>query len=130
MLFNPGYPNLELMEYKFRQRLSNDEEWKEKREKAKNAMLYGMLNIEAYVFPQTWGSTNTAFDITEDGQAAMGGSAMTKAYTVVMREAITETYCVFVDDKDCYLVKDPTEEFYKDFNAKDMKPLSKAKKLY
>ena len=129
-LYNVKYPNLELIEYKFRQILNDDEEWKKKVMEAREKNRYICPDYEAIVFPQVWGSTNTAFDVCEDGSPVIGGCAMTKAYTVVVKETLTETYGVFVDDKACYIVDNPSNEFYKDLSERNMKSLSEAKKAY
>lgn len=129
-LYNAKYPNLELIEYKFRQILNNDEEWKKKVEEAWEKNRYIYPDHEVIVFPQVWGSTNTAFDVCEDGSPAIGGCAMTKAYTVVVKETLTETYGVFVDDKACYIVDNPSNEFYKDLSEHNIKSRSEAKKAY
>ena len=131
MIGNPKYPNLELIEYKFKQYLYTDDEWKEKVKKLKEGSKFPrflQLDFDVNVFSQTWGSTNTAFDICKDGSPAIGGSAMTKAYTVVIREDLTETYGVFVDEKLCYVVSNATEEFYKDLSERSMESLSTARK--
>lgn len=129
-LYNAKYPNLELIEYKFRQILNNDEEWKKKVEEAWEKNRYIYPDYEVIVFPQVWGSTNTAFDVCEDGSPEIGGCAMTKAYTVVVKETLTETYGVFVDDKACYIVDNPSNEFYKDLSEHNIKSRSEAKKAY
>ena len=129
-LYNVKYPNLELIEYKFRQILNNDEEWKAKVNDAWEKNRYIYPDFEVIVFPQVWGSTNTAFDVCKDGSPAIGGCAMTKAYTVVVKETLTETYGIFVDDRVCYKVDNPSDEFYKDLSERNMKSLSEAKKAY
>lgn len=129
-LYNVKYPNLELIEYKFRQILNGDEEWKKKVKEVREKNRYIYPDYEAIVFPQVWGSTSTAFDVCEDGSPAIGGCAMTKAYTVVVKETLTETYGVFVDDKACYIVDNPSNEFYKDLSEHNIKSRSEAKKAY
>ena len=124
------YPNLELMEYIFKQTLASDEEWKKKFEKIKKEKKYAFLDIDVKVFPQIWGSTCTAFDVTKDGAPTIGGCAMTKAYTAVFHEHLTDYYCVFVDGKPCYMVDNPTQEFLEDLKKCNMKRLSEAKKCY
>lgn len=130
MLGNPKYPNLELMEYQFKQLLNADKDWKEKIEKQKEKNKHVFLDFDVIVFSQIWGSTNTAFDICKDGSPTVGGSAMTKAYTVVIKETLTETYGVFIDNRPCYTVSNPTDEFYKDLSERKMKSLSRAKGSY
>ena len=92
------YPNLELMEYKFEHYLINNRGWMKKivELKTESGNKYFSPEFDIFVFPQFWGSTTTAFDVCEDGSPAMGGQAITKAYTVVIREDRTETYGVLL----------------------------------
>lgn len=133
MLSNPKYPNLELIEYIFKQYLNANEDWKEKIKELREKSEFPRFlhpDFDVTVFSQVWGSTCTAFDVCEDGSAAIGGQAMTKAYTVVIKETLTETYGVFVDGRPCYVVDNATEEFYKDLSERTMKSLSMARKSY
>ncbi len=129
-LYNVKYPNLELLVYQFKQVLNQDGEWVGKIKAAREERRHVFPEFDVTVFPQIWGSTSTAFDVCEDGSLALGGSAMTKAYTVVVKETLTETYGVFVDDRLCYIVDNPSSEFYKDLSDRNMKRLSEAKKAY
>ena len=129
-LIDTKYPNLELMAYMFREQLIKNEEWMQEWNHLKEERKFLRVNLECMVFTQVWGSTCTAFDVMPDGSAAIGGCAMTKAYTVVFRELNTEVYCVFVDDRPCYMVTDPTEKFYEDLKNHNMKSLSEARKFY
>ena len=129
-LMNQKYPNLELMAYMFREQLIKNEEWMQEWNRLKEERKFLRVNLECMVFTQMWGSTCTAFDVMPDGSASFGGCAMTNAYTVVFRELNTEVYCVFVDDRPCYMVTDPTEQFYEDLKNHNMKSLSEAKKCY
>lgn len=83
---NARYPNLELLEYKARVALSQDEEFLKIFEEKKKNNKYAYAEIDAAMFPQIWGSTCTGFDVTEDGSPAIGGCAMTKEYTTVLHE--------------------------------------------
>lgn len=133
MLSNPKYPNLELIEYKFKQHLNECEEWKNKIKEIKAKSDFPQLlspDFDVIVFSQIWGSTCTAFDVCEDGTATMAGQAMTRAYTVVIKETLTDTFGVFIDDKPCYVVDNATDEFYKDLSERNMKSLSMARKSY
>lgn len=114
-LMNPRYPNLELIEYKSRQLLLEK---------------HAAMQFEAIVFPQLWGSTCTGFDITKDGNPAIGGCAMTKEYTTVMHETTTDTWLVFFGHKPCYKVKDADEKFMKDLDERNMAGFSEARKRY
>lgn len=75
---NARYPNLELLEYKARVALSQDEEFLKLFEEKKRNNKYAYAEIDAVMFPQIWGSTCTGFDVTEDGSPAIGGCSMTK----------------------------------------------------
>lgn len=94
------YPNIELLEYKAKVYLSKDEEFVEQSKDK-------MLDFEAIVFPQTWGSTALGF-------GGFGGQAMTRAYTTVIHEIRTDTYVVFFGSKAAYKVTDANENFLQD----------------
>ena len=123
-------PNLELIEYKFKQYLYNDKEWVKLAEKKEKENKWWRPEIDLYLFPQIWGSTCTAFDMDENGIPLMGGQAMTKAYTIVAKETHTQYYGVFVDGEPCYMIKDPTKQFYEDLKAGKMKGKRKAMEVY
>lgn len=93
---NARYPNLELLEYKARVALSQDEEFLKIFEEKKRNNKYAYAEIDAVMFPQVWGSTCTGFDVTEDGSPTLGGCAMTKEYTTVLHELATDTYIIFL----------------------------------
>lgn len=122
------YPNLELLEYKTRVALFRDPVFCEKLEAAGRDKKY--CEMEVTVFPQMWGSTCTGFDVAEDGGAVLGGCAMTKEYTSVFHELLTDTWVVFFGDKMCYMVTNAKEVFYEDLVKKSMASLSEAKKRY
>lgn len=129
-LMNPNYPNLELIEYKTRQLLAKDGEFVEKVNEKRKGNRYSGVYFEAMVFPQMWGSTCTGFDIMEDGSASIGGCAMTKEYTTIIHELLTDTYVVCFGNSPCYSVTDANEEFLADLNSRNMASLSEAKKRY
>ena len=133
-LYNAKYPNLELIEYKFHQLLDKNENWINKirnyKEQNPSGARYIMPEFDVIAFPQVWGSTVTAFDVCPDGSPAIGGCAMTKAYTVIVKEKLTETYGVFVDDQFCYLVINPSDNFFIDLKNRNMSSISKAKGRY
>ena len=121
-------PNLELLEYKAWQYFFVDEENKRKyKQLVKHNCRQNMI---ATVFLQTWGSTCLGFDVTEDGSPAIGGDAMTEAYTTVFYEPLTETYLVFFGDKCCYQVTTANETFLNDLKNHRLESLSEAKKEY
>ncbi len=127
---NARYPNLELLEYKARAALSRDEEFLKIFEEKKKNKKYVYAEIDAVVFPQIWGSTCTGFDVTEDGSPAWGGCAMTKEYTTVLHELLTDTYIIFFGEKMCYKVTNANAEFYEDLQKRQMASLSEAKRRY
>lgn len=127
---NARYPNLELLEYKARAALSRDEEFLKIFEEKKKNKKYVYAEIDAVVFPQIWGSTCTGFDVTEDGSPACGGCAMTKEYTTVFHELLTDTYIIFFGEKMCYKVTNANAEFYEDLQKRQMASLSEAKRRY
>ena len=127
---NARYPNLELLEYKARAALSRDEEFLKIFEEKKKNKKYVYAEIDAVVFPQIWGSTCTGFDVTEDGSPAWGGCAMTKEYTTVFHELLTDTYIIFFGEKMCYKVTNANAEFYGDLQKRQMASLSEAKRRY
>lgn len=127
---NARYPNLELLEYKARVALSRDEEFLEIFEERKKNKKHVSAEIDAVVFPQIWGSTCTGFDVTEDGSPAWGGCAMTKEYTTVLHELLTDTYIIFFGERMCYKVTNANAEFYEDLQKRQMASLSEAKRRY
>ena len=127
---NARYPNLELLEYKARVALSRDEEFLKIFEEKKKNKKYVYAEIDAVVFPQIWGSTCTGFDVTENGSPGLGGCAMTKEYTTVLHELITDTYIIFFGEKMCYKVTNANAEFYGDLQKRQMASLSEAKRRY
>ena len=120
-------PNLELLMYKASSIFLQEEEFLLKARKLKN---YEILDIEVETFPQTWGSTCTGFDITEDGKATVGGCAMTTEYTTMVHEKRTDFYLVFFGDRPCYVVHNPTKEFYEDLKERRLASLSESKERY
>ena len=124
------YPNLELIEHKFKECLVNSDIYWEKNNKVRSSMKTVHMDIVVEVFPQLWGSTNIGFDISQEGDVSIGGSAMTEEYTVVVRERLTNIYAVFFGNNPCYLVYDPTEKFYEDLANKNMESYRIAKSKY
>lgn len=126
---NPRYPNLELIEYKAKQALAQDPEFKAAlEEKCKFMRVHPEFDL--LVFPQVWGSTCTGFDVCSDGSPAIGGCAMTKEYTTVVHELVTDCYCIFFGDRACYKVTNANEDFINDLKNRNMVSLSQAKKRY
>lgn len=124
------YPNLELIEYKFKSSLHSNVEWNMKFQEARKNHSWAYEQYSVRVFPQLWSSTATAFDVMPDGSPAIAGCAMTEAYTTVIHEEITDAYGVFIGNEPCYMVMDATDVFYEDLKNCNMRSLSNAKKFY
>ena len=122
-------PNLDLLMYKPMLYFQQDKEFLKKRDEL-ILQNYQAITFDIEVFPQTWGSTCTGFDITEDGKATVGGCAMTTEYTTVVRASRLNAYVVFFGDRICYAVYDPQKEFYDDLMNRNLASLSEAKKRY
>lgn len=127
---NAHIPNLELLLYKAQQLLAHDESFVKKVAEKKKDEKHIYLDFDIETFPQVWGSTCTGFDVSEDGTRSWAGSAMTKEYTSVVHERVTDTYCVFFGDRPCYKVDNPNQEFFEDLQKRNMVSLSEAKKRY
>lgn len=127
---NARYPNLELLEYKAIMYLSRDKEFVRILDEKKRDNKYALVEIEAVMFPQIWGSTCTGFDVTENGSPTLGGCAMTKEYTTVIHELVTDTYIIFFGEKMCYEVTNANAEFYEDLQKRQVASLSEAKRRY
>lgn len=129
MWSNIKYPNLELLEYKTMILLKKDDEFQKILE-AKTKNTYTHPELDAVVFPQIWGSTSTGFDVTKNGAAVLAGCAMTKEYTTVFHELLTDIYVVFFGDAPCYTVHNANEVFFEDLKKRQLKSLSQAKQYY
>lgn len=112
------YPNLELLEYKSRDILMNEEDF-----------LDFYLSNEFYpdfvadVFSQTWTSTALGF-------GGWGGQAFTTAYTTVMHEINSNFYLVFFDEHPAYIVRSPKDSFFEDLRDRNMASIEEAKGRY
>lgn len=122
-------PNLDLLMYKAMLYFQKDAEFIKKRDEL-ILQKYQAITFDIETFPQTWGSTCTGFDITEDGKAAIGGCAMTTEYTTVVQARRLKAYVIFFGDRICYAVYDPGKEFYDDLMNRNLASLSEAKKRY
>ena len=127
---NPTYPNLELLEFKARLLLEKDNFYTEKVKSKREENKYASVSFEAIVFPQVWGSTCLGIDKDEHGGDIISGCAMTKAYTSVFHETLTDTYVVFFGNRAAYRVSDAPKQFYEDLKNRQMAPLSRAMKEY
>ena len=127
---NPRYPNLELLEYKVLEKLKTHKEFMDCLNKKKEINRHAGIEFNVTVFPQVWGSTCTGFDITPTGEPVIAGCAMTKEYTTIFHEVLTDTYVVCFGDRTCYCVRNATEEFFEDMKNHNMSGLHMAKKRY
>ncbi len=129
-LYNAAVPNLELLLYKAQQLLAHDEEFIKALQKRKDELNHLTVDFDVIVFSQVWGNTCTGFDITPDGSPTIGGCAMTKEYTTVIHETVTDCYCVFFGDRPCYKVTNANQNFHEDLMKRQMASLSEAKERY
>ena len=129
--YDPKLPNVELVLYKAKQFLSKDSQFLNKMEtEMKDGNNKRPIEFDLIMFPQIWGSTCTGFDVTPDGSPVMSGCAMTKEYTTIVHELLTDTYTVFFGDTPCYQVHDANNAFCEDLGKRQMASLSEAKKRY
>ena len=77
---------------------------------------YKYPDFDFTMFSQVWGSTALGFN-------GIGGQALTKAYTIVLKEQNTNMFFVFFEERFAYMIKDPNELFQKDFENHNMKPV-------
>lgn len=129
-LYNAALPNLELLLYKAQQLLAHDEEFLKTFKEQKDKLNHLSVDFDVIVFSQVWGNTCTGFDVTSDGSPAIGGCAMTKEYTTVIHETVTDCYCVFFGDRPCYKVTNANQNFHEDLMKRQMASLSEAKERY
>lgn len=129
-LYNAAVPNLELLLYKAQQLLAHDEEFIKALQKRKDELNHLTVDFDVIVFSQVWGNTCTGFDITPDESPTIGGCAMTKEYTTVIHETVTDCYCVFFGDRPCYKVTNANQNFHEDLMKRQMASLSEAKERY
>lgn len=117
------YPNFELIEYKFWEKVKSDYGFSE------NIIPYFKFDV----FLQTW--PNTALGFSKPGYVS--GQAFTNAYTVVVTLTMTTWYrsegtvnynkvdkiiCgVFFNNDLGYIVENPNGKFYEDLKNRNMK---------
>lgn len=70
------------------------------------------IEVDA-VFVQTWGSTALGF-------GGIGGSAMTDAYTVVLRSTYNNEYLVYFNGVFAYKLIKPNKQFFEDIRYKNL----------
>lgn len=119
------FPNLELLVYRAKLMLQNDEDYKAKLAAVpKHEHFSPRPDFSVIVFPQTWGSTALGFD------GNFGGQTITRAYTTVIHESLTGTYMVFFGDRPAYKVQDATDQFFTDLSERNLKSTSQAAMCY
>ena len=130
MSLSPKYPNLELIEYKAKLELNKHTVFNQCIRDKKENLKYIYPEFEAEVFPQMWGSTCTGIDIDEFNNPVITGHAMTKEYTTVVHEIVTDMYVIFFGNCPGYIVYDPKEVFYEDLKNRNMASKSEAIQKY
>ena len=120
----PVYPNLELIEYIFKEKVAQNHP---------ELLPIEDANISADVFLQTWPNTAGGFD-----QGGFSGQAFTTQYTTVMTEVFsihegndvkyTFAFGVFFGNKMAYMLTNPNESFYEDLEKREIKSIKNATK--
>lgn len=122
-MFNePKLPNLELMEFKARLFLKENEVYKKKKTEKESVFRDNMV-FDAEMFPQWWGSTCGPFDIDKNGNPVVACSAMTKMYTTVFHETTTDMYVIFFGDSLGYMIHDAKSQFVEDLKEHNLASL-------
>lgn len=132
-LANAEYPDLKLCEYIFKSYLNKDEDWKKKVKEifdTDKTPHMTCISFDAVVFPQMWGNTAAGIDCDEDGNPYMAGQALTKEYTTVIKENLTNTYAVFFGENLGYVVTDATPKFFKDLDKRNMAGRYESRRKY
>lgn len=110
-----NYPNLELLDYKTRLLLKQNEKFIKAAEKVKLNNRFSItamsVGLEAKLFMQTWGNTGCGIDIDNNGHPYMVGDAMTNAYTVVFYESIFKQYFVYFNSQLAYVITKANKNF-------------------
>lgn len=119
-------PNLELILYKAKQILGGSQKFMQKVQSLQKAPYGVMLDYNIDVFPQTWSNTALGFD--KDG--GVSGQAMTKAYTTIVHENVTDFYVVFFGENPCYMIDEVTQEFVDDLRSRSLVGQREADKRY
>ena len=121
----PTYPNLPLIEERFKSAIAK--EIKEKKEQGKQEGKYmPSPHFSAIVFPETFPNSAGVFFDT----GTVSGQAMTEQYITVMHESLTDIYAVFGGDRIAYVVEDPSETFFNDLDSRQIRTIGGARKAY
>lgn len=126
---NCKLPNLELLEYQAKLAIKSNNILKAKRRihyEKEGYEFYGDIEMSCEVFPQVWETTATAFDLVEEGPEKL----QTHAYTVVFYEEVCNAYVVFVNNKLCYIVDNPSEYFKEDLKKHELRGIGEAREFY
>lgn len=129
----PKYPNLELIEYKFKQFI-----FSEGSEVLKNACF---PTFRADTFIQSWANTATGFNL----KSGVAGQAITDEYTTVMEmkwcayegdnkkkwhDNKDIIYGVFFGNELAYVFLNPKERFFEDLKNRNMLAQKQALEVY
>lgn len=130
---NAGYPNLELVEYRFLRLVG--EIFPDVRE------TLAFPTFEAECFPQTWPNTATGFDYP----GVCAGSALTREYTTVMtmrgfetspdgrwtnRSSDVAIKATFFGNEPAYVLMNPKGRFDEDVAGRNVASVSEAEERY
>ena len=111
------YPNIPLLDYIFREHIQKFLD--------QNDRVY-VLNVDVYVFPQTWPNTGGGF--AQPG--CVYGQSFIKEYTTVLMDMDHNFAMVAFGNKPAYMIQNPNQEFVDDFNKKLMKTKHEALRHY
>lgn len=129
-----NYPNLELLDYKTRLLLKQDEKFTKAVEKFKLKKSFSItamsVGLEAKMFMQTWADTGCGIDIDSNGYPYMVGNAITDAYTVVFYENISKQYFVYFNSQLAYIITKANKKFLNDLHNDRLLSVSEANKEY
>lgn len=90
--------------------------------RAKQSYNNQIEQCEVMLFQQTWGSGSCGF-------GGMGVAAITKADTVVIRPASSDTFYVYIAERFAYSVR-KNEVFMRDLESRYLCPATNARTLY
>ena len=111
------YPNLELVEYKFRQLYAK---WAKD-----NNIENARPEVELFVWPQTFPNSAGIF-----ANGGFSGQAFTTMYITVCHDLNKDVYAIFGGSDFAYLVSEPTKRFFEDLKERELAPVSGANALY
>lgn len=119
----PVYPNLPLLEEKFKYYLDSNGIIITK---TRDGKKYSRHDIECLgVFIQNWSNTAGLFE-----SGGFSGQAMSSYYTTVMTDYMTGCYAVFQNNDLVYVIEGESEELLKDLENHTIKPFKTAIRAY